>query len=73
MLYENLNEIYRSGKPLKFMEQKTWEAINELVEENKRLKQEVEKWRDEAKHNYELYEENLEPDELAGFGTHGRW
>lgn len=73
MLYENLNEIYRSGKPLKFMEQKTWEAINELVEENKRLKQEVEKWRKEAKHNYELYEENLEPDELAGFGTHGRW
>lgn len=73
MLYENLNEIYRSGKPLKFMEQKTWEAINELVEENKRLKQEVEKWRKEAKYNYELYEENLEPDELAGFGTHGRW
>lgn len=73
MLYEKLNEIYRSGKPLKFMEQKTWEAINELVEENKRLKQEVEKWRKEAKYNYELYEENLEPDELAGFGTHGRW
>lgn len=73
MLYENLNEIYRSGKPLKFMEQKTWEAINELVEENKRLKQEVEKWRKEAKYNYELYEDNIEPDELAGFGTHGRW
>lgn len=73
MLYENLNEIYRSGKPLKFMEQKTWEAINELVEENKRLKQEVEKWRKEAEHNYELYEDNIEPDELAGFGTHGRW
>lgn len=73
MLYENLNEIYRSGKPLKFMEQKTWEAINELVEENKRLKQEVEKWRKEAKYNYELYEDSIEPDELAGFGTHGRW
>lgn len=73
MLYENLNEIYRSGKPLKFMEQKTWEAINELVEENKRLKQEVEKWRKEAKYNYELYEENLEPDDLEGFGGHGQW
>lgn len=73
MLYENLNEIYRSGKPLKFMEQKTWEAINELVEENKRLKREVEKLSKEAKYNYELYEENLESDELEGFGGHGQW
>lgn len=32
MKWENLKEIYRSGKPLKYMEEKTWEAINELVE-----------------------------------------
>lgn len=37
------------------------------------LEKEVEKWRKEAKHNYELYEDNIEPDDLAGFGTHGRW
>lgn len=47
--------------------------IKQLDEKNKRLKQEVKKWRKEAEHNYELYKENLEPDELAGFGTHGRW
>lgn len=34
---ENLKEIYRSGKPLKYMEEKTWEAINELLEKNLEL------------------------------------
>lgn len=37
MKWENLKEIYRSGKPLKYMEEKTWEAINELLEKNLEL------------------------------------
>lgn len=37
MKWENLKEIYRSGKPLKYMEEKTWEAINELIEKNSEL------------------------------------
>lgn len=37
MKWGNLKEIYRSGKPLKYMEEKTWEAINELLEKNLEL------------------------------------
>ena len=37
------------------------------------LEKEVEKWRKEAKYNYALYEENLEPDDLEGFSRHCGW
>lgn len=50
ILAEKLNEMNHAHKILR--------------DENEKLKDEVEKWRKEARYNYALYEENLEPDKF---------